>query len=207
MLFPTFYLWFKKLRKHFFSILFCSFIYVVISFILWTIYFSGRNLLFIDDFAERVGYGLGRVVHNDIFTLITTPIMFLMYHKTDWPILFGVVGCGIYYVVWGVNIMEILVQSRLSLSFLGYIWKRISILDNCSKIWGYSIRQAIVSLLFPGTNLLFWVLGSSIEVFILSSPSRFDMYWIAPLFIFSSAIEGIAFLYVQNICKKIGDHT
>ena len=70
MMFPTFSLWLQIIRKNLLSILLLFAVYVVMSFVLWAMYFSGEKYLFIDDFAERVGYGIGRKLHNHIFNLI-----------------------------------------------------------------------------------------------------------------------------------------
>ena len=59
MMFPTFSLWLQIIRKNLLSILLSVAVYVVITFVLWAMYFSGEKCFFIDDFAERVGYGIG----------------------------------------------------------------------------------------------------------------------------------------------------
>ena len=141
MMFPTFSLWLQIIRKNLLSILLLFAVYVVMSFVLWAMYFSGEKYLFIDDFAERVGYGIGRKLHNHIFNLINTPILC---NKIEWPILLGVLGCGIYYVTFGVNFIGIFVKSRMSHSLLLFIWKHISIQNKRSKLLGYAVGQVII---------------------------------------------------------------
>ena len=198
--FPTFSLWLQIIRKNLLSILLSVAVYIVMSFVLWAMYFSGEKCFFIDDFAERVGYGIGRELHNHIFNLINTPILC---NKIEWPILLGVLGCGIYYVILGVNFIGIFVKSRMSYSLLLFIWKHISIQNKRSKMFGCAVGQVIICLFFPGTNFLFWAMGILSEIFMSSSPSQFDIYWIAPLFIVCAIVEGISLLYVREFSKVI----
>lgn len=203
LMFPTFVMIFRFMRKNIRFILLAVVLYVLYMlfiFVLWLVDFGSFSKA-LDDFSIFVTSALNIGPPHDIFTILNFPFIFPPWDIPA-PIFYG----GIYYIFLSVAMTEFVSQKKLRVVFRKKSSWRTYLLQG--SVLKSGLLHIFISLIAPVSNFLFFIIAIPFISWIVVpccgiEPSGIDKYWILSLYFLTAFAQGACWGYLYGIQKRM----